>query len=244
MARQPRIGLACPIPGERAALLEWLSSAGYDPVPMIESASITRELAAGGFEALIVDSALVSGADAAPWLRVLGNNRPLIIVGEVDAAARADAHQREASYLARPFTREMAMMTVSLALAEGRPARRSRRQSVARIPATADEAPSFVVDVSYEGIRLEIPETKRSTLPPFFKVQVPLLRIGVIVQRVWVGNTPVAAAKTRTPKRAALVECGVTLKRNSQAATDAWRTFVDNAAPSTSTILASKTTFL
>jgi hypothetical protein len=244
MARQPRIGLACPNPGERAALMEWLSSAGYDPVPMIESESITRELAADGFEALVVDSVLVTNANAVPWLRSLGSNRPLIIVGDVDAAARADAHQREASYLARPFTREMALMTLSLALAEGRPARRSRRRNVARIPATADEAPSFVVDVSYEGIRLEIPANKRSTLPPFFKVQVPLIRVGVIVQRVWVANAPppLPAAKKETPKRPVLIECGVTLKRNSRAATDAWRTFVDNAAPASSTILNGRTT--
>jgi hypothetical protein len=243
VARRPRIGLACPIPGERAALLEWLSAAGYDPVPMIESDSIARELTGDGFEALITDWALVADSDSSPWLRMLGANRPLIIVGDVNAVARADAHDREASYLARPFTREMALMTLSLALAEGRPARRSRRQTVARIPATADEAPSFMVDVSYEGIRLEIPERKRSTLPPFFKVQVPLLRVGVIVQRVWVANGPAPAAK-EAPRRPSLIECGVTLKRNSQAATEAWRSFVDNAAPGSANIVTRNSTFL
>ena len=36
MAVNPvRIGVACPIAGERAAFLEWLTLAGYDPMPML-----------------------------------------------------------------------------------------------------------------------------------------------------------------------------------------------------------------
>ena len=31
-----KIGVACPLPGERAAFLEWLTDTGYEPVPYVK----------------------------------------------------------------------------------------------------------------------------------------------------------------------------------------------------------------
>ena len=47
MSSKVRIAVACPIPGERAAFMEWLSEAGYEPIPMrralkINPASLLR----------------------------------------------------------------------------------------------------------------------------------------------------------------------------------------------------------
>ena len=67
-----KIGVACPIPGERAAFLEWLSHAGYEPAPMISLDSVGRELNARPIEALIADVSLVSKAELARLIRVLG----------------------------------------------------------------------------------------------------------------------------------------------------------------------------
>jgi len=76
-----KIGVACPIPGERAAFLEWLSLAGYHPAPMISLDTVGRELAASEpIEALIADVSLVSKAELARLIRVLGPNRPVILV--------------------------------------------------------------------------------------------------------------------------------------------------------------------
>lgn len=226
MSVLPRIGVACPIPGERAALLEWLTASGFAPVPMIDAESIGRHLEANGFEVLAIDADLLR--PAAPTLRLLGPNRPLIIIGEPDdVVAMADAQRRDATYLPRPVTQELVGLSVTLALAEGRPARRSRRQPVARIPATVHDVPSFMIDVSYDGIRLEIAEQYRSTIPPFFRVQVPMFRVGVLVQRVWVCTPP-------TPQPRPAVWCGVALKRNSDTATSLWRSLVENAPASAS----------
>jgi hypothetical protein len=225
MSVRPRVGVACPIPGERAALLEWLTASSFAPLPMIDGDSIGRHLETGGFEVLVVDAELLRSA--ATLLRLLGPNRPLIIVGEADdVLAMADAQRRDATYLARPLTQEIIGLAVTLALAEGRPARRYRRQPVARIPATVHEVPSYMIDVSYAGIRLEIPEQHRATIPPFFRVQVPMFRVGVLVQRVWVSTPPM-------PRPRPSVWCGVTLHRNSEAATGLWRSMVDHAPAST-----------
>ncbi len=226
MAARPRIAVACPSPGERAALLEWLLGAGYEPVTLTDCPSIARALEGSGFEALIGDARILSRPEAIPYLRQLGGNRPIVIIGEDDPVAAADAQRRDITYLTRPLTREFSVLSIGLALAEGRPARRSPRQLVARIPATIDQVPATLIDVSYDGIRLEVAASHRSTLPPFFWVQVPTFRVGVLAQRVWVANQPQAT------KSAATVWCGAALKRNSESATEAWRTLVDNAPAS------------
>jgi len=225
MAGRPRIGVACPNAGERAALLEWLLAAGFEPVVLLDFESIARSLEARGFEALIADAKFVTHAEAAPYLHLLGTNRPLIVIGDEDPAAQLDAERREITYLTRPVTREFSMLAVSLALAEGRPTRRSPRIVVARIPATVDEVAAMVIDVSYEGVRLELPEKHRTALGPVFQVQVPMFRVEVLAQRVWIGAPPASIA------RASAVWCGATLRRNSAVATAAWRTMVDNMPP-------------
>jgi len=220
----PRIAVACPVPAERAAFLEWLASAGYEPVPMLGLDAIVRE-SDRGFEALIADFDLVVRADAAPFIRMLGPNRPLIVIGDESGAVPIDKQRKGSTYLARPVNREVALLSLSLALSEGRPARRSVRHPVARIPATVDGVPSRILDVSDEGIRLEIAEDHRSSLPPFFTVRVPIFRVGVLVQRVWV-SAPLGA----TGPDAAW--CGVALKKNVGSTMEAWRTFLDHAPAS------------
>ena len=229
MARTPRIGLACPLPGERAALIDWLAAGGFEPVPMIDAEAVGRELAGSGFEALVADVNVVTDPRAASWLLSLGINRPLIVVGEIDADAQMEWERRDAAYLARPATKELALLTVSLALAEGRPARRSPRRAVSRLPATIDSVPSAILDVSYEGLRLEIPDQERSALPPFFTVHIPMIRVGVVVKRVWVGSGESGTGRLST-------QCGVALNRNTPQIGEAWRRFVDHAPSQMTTV--------
>ena len=53
-----RIGVACPVAGERAAFLEWLTLAGYDPMPMLNIDTIARDLGTRPIEALVADVSL------------------------------------------------------------------------------------------------------------------------------------------------------------------------------------------
>jgi hypothetical protein len=45
-----------------------------------------------------------------------------------------------------------------------------------------------VLDVSHEGVRLEIAERYRSSLPRYFTLRVPVFNVAVTVQRVWVST--------------------------------------------------------
>lgn len=227
MAGRPKIGLACPIPGERAAFSDWLHAGKYEPVPMIDPRSISRELDGDGFEALIIDADLTRSREAAAVLRNLGKNRPLIVVGEFKTTSLTDPARGELMYLARPVNREELLLTITLALAEGRPARRSPRRQVARLQSTIDGVEARIIDVSSEGIRIELPERHRSTLPPFFTVRVPMFKVSVIGQRMWLASPSDLASRQ-------LFWFGVRLARNPEQAVEAWRTLVEHAPASAS----------
>jgi len=73
------------------------------------------------------------------------------------------------------------------------------------------------VDVSAEGLRLEVPADSGDQLPAYFNVRVPLVDVAVTVQRMWSRST-----LARGP-----VLCGGVLSRNRSAINDAWRRFAE-----------------
>jgi hypothetical protein len=186
MAANPvKVGVACPLPGERAAFLEWLTSAGYEPVPMLNLETVVRDMPVRPIEALIADVSLISATELPRMVRMLGPNRPLVLVGA--AKERIEEVPRDATWISRPVTREGFLLSIALALAEGRPARRSPRQIV-RLLATIDGVASKLVDVSDEGVRLEIAGASSAALPPFFILKVPAFGVAAKVKRVWVAT--------------------------------------------------------
>ena len=182
------IGIACPIAAERAAWMAWLEAAGYKGVSMIDLDSLAQDLDRRPIEALVADARVVAQLGLAAVLRILTANRPLVIIGRVEGCPPELRHH--ASWLERPTTADALTMAVALALAEGRPARRSPRKSVLHLPATVDGVNSQVIDVSDEGVRLrlQLKRTTASTLPPYFTLRVEAFSVATVVQRVWVGH--------------------------------------------------------
>lgn len=215
MSARSRIGVACPLSGERAAFLEWLSHAGYEPVPLPDLDSVIRVFETGPLEALIADAALVPVSDFPRVVHMLGINRPLVLVGEPGTAP--EAVPRDATWIDRPATSDSFLLSVALALAEGRPARRYPRKYVGPLSSSIDGVSSRVLDVSLEGIRLEVPGGQGSSLPPYFTLRVPKFGVVTRVKRVWVVS----------PGSAGLW-CGGTLDRNAPSAVTAWRMFVES----------------
>ncbi|HYE89249.1 MAG TPA: hypothetical protein VEA16_23015 [Vicinamibacterales bacterium] len=207
--------MACPVTGERAAFLEWLSLAGYEPVPMLNLELVMRDVAARPVEALIADVSLVSPVEFPRLVKTLGPNRPLVLVGNPEDAI--EDVPRDATWIDRPVTRETFLLSVALALAEGRPARRSPRKVVPKLMSSIDGVPSKVVDISLEGVRLELNVSSPSTLPPYFTLRVPGFGVATKVRRVWV------AAKGEGS-----TWCGGIIDRQAGAAA-AWQQFMQNA---------------
>ena len=214
MSTRSRIGVASMLTGERAAFLEWLTSAGYEPVPLADLDSVIRVFETGPLEALIADASLVPVSDFPRVVHMLGINRPLVLVGEPGAAP--EAVPRDATWVDRPVTRDSFLLSVALALAEGRPARRYPRKFVGPLQSSIDGVLARVLDVSLEGIRLEVPGGQPSSLPPYFTLRVPKFGVVTRVKRVWVAS-PGAVG----------LWCGGTLDRNALTAVTAWKTFVE-----------------
>jgi hypothetical protein len=218
MAANPvKIGVACPLPGERAAFLEWLTDTGYVPVPMLNLDSVAKDLPTRPIEALIADVALVSATDLPRVVKMLGPNRPLILVGR--PSDRIEEVPRDATWISRPVTKETFALSIALALAEGRPARRSPRQIVPKLLATIDGVPSKIIDVSDEGVRLEIQAGSTAALPPFFTLKVPAFGVAAKVKRVWVS----------TPGPSHLWCGGIVERSAEKAAKMPWKAFVEKA---------------
>ena len=223
MART-RIAVACRSQAERAAIVDWLDAAGYHGLSIPFATAPPREIEALNFEMLIVDADLMSVGSLMHIARYRPTPRPVIVIGDADLEAEVEAERRGGSYLVRPVDRSSLLFAVTLALAEGRPMRRSPRKPVARMPAAVDGLTSRVVDVSYEGVRVELPARERESLPSQFTLKVPLFDVAVLVHRVWM------CAGT-TPQAPGMLWVGGALERNPQRSEVAWRTLVEQAPP-------------
>ena len=118
----------------------------------------------------------------------------------------------------RPIERAGLVFAVTLALAEGRPMRRSPRKRVSPFQGLIDGVPSRVVDVSHEGVRLVLAARHRSSLPPHFTLRVPVFNVAIAIQRVWVSAMAGATSQ---------LCCGGALSHNPQRSADSWRSLVD-----------------
>jgi hypothetical protein len=203
---------------EQATFSEWLDSGGFEAVPVRDIGASARELEALNFEMLVTDVELMTVGALMRVARYRATPRPVVVIGDTDPQAEIDAGQRGASYLVRPIERAGLLFAVTLALAEGRPMRRSPRKRVAPLPGLIDGVPSRVLDVSHEGVRLGIAEQHRNSLPRYFTLRVPVFNVAVTVQRVWVTNLIGTSPQ---------LCCGGALTRNPQRSADSWRTLVD-----------------
>jgi len=223
MSTKVRVGIACPIAGERAAFIEWLDASGYEPVPMLDLDAMARDLNVRPIEALIADVRFVPVSELQRVVRLLGPNRPLMLVGAPGTGP--EAVPRDATWIERPATKETFLLLVALAFAEGRPARRSPRKFVPKLLSTIDGVAAKVLDVSAEGVRLEVCEVQTAALPPYFTLRVPGFGLAIKVKRVWVTQQPNG-----------LMSCGGIVDKPLPKIKTLWGTFLE-AAPSTAIIV-------
>jgi hypothetical protein len=214
MSFRPRIVVATPHSAESKTLTEWLFAGGFEPVRLTDAGHLTEELSRTSVDLLAVDASFAPAAIDA--VRPHHPQLPIVVLGDTDRAAEAQAKARGALYMTRPLARDLLMCTISLAVSEPRPLRRSERQPT-RLLVVAHGVPSQIIDVSKEGLRLELP---RGAVPPLiFGVHVPKLGVALNVRRLWSATAP------------ALVRDAVwydgELSHNSRRIELAWLTLVD-----------------
>ena len=166
---------------------------------------VSSDVAGLRLTAVVADAALLSREFIAA-LRRDDARLPIVAVGDAgdpaEAAARASAGCRST-----PGRIDRAHLPA------GRVAGHRRGPAGAAVapPAGAaaalriDGAPAFLLDVSTEGLRLEVSREAGAKLGPHFQVQVPIFNVGVDVRRVWVRSE----SRDDQPR----VQCGASLDR-------------------------------
>jgi hypothetical protein len=222
MPSSPRIGVACPRPGERAAICDWLRAAGFEPVVLVDACFVSTEVSGRPLLLVVADASLLTP----PFLLGLRKgdpNRPVLAIGDAGDPNEKALARKDVSFHVRPLDEKALILAVSLAHAEGRAMRRSERRIVPRLASTIEGEAAVLIDVSNEGLRLEVGSNAGAKrLSPQFVVQVPLLRIGVPVQRVWVKS-----AATPTGQK---VQCGASLLAQDERTLRAWQRLADPTA--------------
>lgn len=216
--------VSLPNPLEATAVADWLLADGFNPVKRSTPQAAADEMILP-FALLIAD---VSHRRLLMQSRGRNPLMPTILIGNAATASSGDTLGAQTMYLSRPIDRAMFTCFVAMAMLDSRPVRRSVRKSVNRFDAVANGVPTHIVDVSLEGLRLEMTRDKRAALPPYFTVRVPLVGVAVTVQRMWTQS-----AARHEPS----VWYGGALSQNRSAIIQAWRTFVDTVPGASDSLL-------
>jgi hypothetical protein len=216
MALRPRVILVLPDTTECATVAEWLVTDGFEPVRCASARAAAEEMRARPFALLVADARVTMRDGLLAASRRHNPLTPAVVIGN---GAAADPRDAVSMYLGRPLDRGIFVCTVSMAMMDERPARRSARKIANRFEAIVNGVPSSIIDVSSEGLRLEIPRHRLAVPPPYFNVRLPLIGLAVTVQRVW--------ARSPGREQAPIIWCGGALSANRPGAEQGWRAFVD-----------------
>ena len=228
MSFRRRVVVAVPAADESRILCSCLDAEGFEPVPQGTARAASQEIALRPFDLLVADHAFVCSGG----LRGVGRARfvatPVIVLGTTAGVRQSALLDTQFMFLERPVDRATFICTVAMALMDARRERRSPRRAVIAFDAVANGVAADIIDVSREGVRLQVPRG-RGVLKPQFVLRVPLMGVGVTVQRMW----------TRTPRPDEQIEvmwCGGALVHNTPTAEQRWRAFIDTlpSAPSAS----------
>ncbi|HEY2431682.1 MAG TPA: response regulator [Vicinamibacterales bacterium] len=140
----------------------------------------------------------------------------MIITGYDDPMIELEAHRYRAELVRKPIRpADFLAKTTALLNVVRRPRRWPRKRVVGGFRVTADGRPAAVVDVSYGGLRLELPD--QAPLPNPFDVEVSGIGLRLQLEPVWIQTQPTASGTV----------CGATLAADHTPSARTWRAIVD-----------------
>jgi DNA-binding response OmpR family regulator len=202
-----------------SGIVELLRDAGHDVTGAASYDVAKGLLAASPFDLLISDVRLRSfnGLHLVMQTRTDHPETAVIIItGYDDPLIDLEAHRYHADLIRKPIQPSEFKQRVSEALRQVRRQRRwPRKRVVGGFRVTIKGRPAAVVDVSYGGLRLELPETE--CLPDSFDVEVAGIGLHLEVEPVWL--------QPAMEKRGSI--CGATLAAEHTPSARTWRAIVD-----------------
>jgi DNA-binding response OmpR family regulator len=211
---------------QRHELWLWLLPVGCDLTVATDFKTGKRLVQTEPPDLLITDLRL--GAYNGLHLVILGQHRDpgmkAIVIGSPDPVLENETRAVGACYLTQPFDQAGFLKTVVEALHSTRPGRRTPRKRIAPIEVLVEGMTGRIVDVSYEGLCLEVAGEKDSQLPQTFTIRIPSTPLALAARRVW------SIARSGDP---AVVSYGIHLGLMDPGMSALWRSLVDSASGST-----------
>ena len=223
MPFRQQVIVATPTADEGEALSAWLDAEGFEPLSKRTARSASDAVTSQPFDLAVVDASFVLDGGLRAFGLARFRETPMIVLGDAADSLACAPLGTQIMFLERPIDRTTFICTVTMALMEARPDRRSPRRTIRPFEASVNGVKSFIIDVSREGVRLEMPRDRRMVTPQF-ALRVPLIGVGVSVQRVWV-RVP------RPEENVGVMWCGGQLAKNTVLADQAWLRFIDTVAP-------------
>jgi hypothetical protein len=222
MRFRQQVIVATPNPDESKLLSAWLDAEDFEPIARVTAKSAAETVVSQPFDLLIADAGFILTGGVRGFGLARVRETPVIVLGDADAGRACAPLGPQIMFLDRPLDRAIFICTVTMALMESRSERRSPRRSVQPFAATVNGVASQIIDVSREGVRLELPRDRRMVTPNFV-MRVPLMGVGVSVQRMWV--------RVPSPgEPAGVMWCGGQLHKNTELAEQGWHRFIDTLA--------------
>lgn len=222
MPFRQQVIVATPTVDEGEALSAWLDAEGFEPLSKRTARSACDAVASQPFDLAVVDASFVLDGGLRAFGLARFRETPMIVLGDAADNSACAPLGAQIMFLERPIDRTTFICTVTMALMEARPDRRWPRRTIRPFEATVNGVKSYIIDVSREGVRLEMPRERRMVTPQF-ALRVPLIGVGVSVQRVWV-RVP------RPDENVGVMWCGGHLGKNTVLADQAWLRFIDTVA--------------
>ena len=178
-----------------------------------------RLLGVGSYDLFITDVRL-RGYNGINLVRQCRVEHPdmsvMIITGYDESMMELEAARYGALFSKKPIRPQEFLSSVSRCLANVRRQRRwARRRIAGGFRVLANGVPAAVVDVSYGGLRMEVPHG--APLPRQFAVEIAAIGLHLPVEAVW---------KTRSDD-GTLEVCGAALAADGTSAARTWRAIVD-----------------
>jgi DNA-binding response OmpR family regulator len=174
----------------REGLAEFLEGSGYETLAVGTFEEASRILRTTPPDLLIADVRLgpFNGLQL-----VISSPKPIpaiIITGFADPVLEADARRRGADYVLKPVSPSRLLDLVNHKLSASRPGfgiprRWERKLVIGGLPASVEDEPARIVDVSYGGVRFEIRRTLEVGLPASFKLTLPSAQLSMPATLVW-----------------------------------------------------------
>lgn len=205
-------------PNTLSGVVEMLRDADYQTTGAGTYDAARRLLAIAAYDLFITDVRL-RGFNGLNLVRQCVGDHPdmaiIIMTGFDESMMEIEAARYGATFLRKPIASESLLATVSGCLARVRRQRRwMRKRVIGGFRVVANGRPAAVVDVSYGGLRLEMPPAEG--LPDSFDIEVAGIGLHLLVDRVWV-----------KPSTDGTLVCGAALAADSTPEARTWRAIVD-----------------